>query len=166
MCGCLSHGTHWGPGPQPRYVPWLGIELVTLWFRACAQSIELHQPGLPTIFYSYKFWVFSIPFSQPSLACTVCHLAVGPLHSAAHLYPLLPVWMNVSLTPWLLEFHAVWFYGTFGCLLFLNRLLSFFWLCEEANCFYLCFHLGRTLDSFFLLVIVIGCFLLPFVPNH
>ena len=32
-CGCLSHAPHWGPGPQSRYVPWLGIELVvTLWF--------------------------------------------------------------------------------------------------------------------------------------
>ena len=23
---------HWGPGLQPRHVPWLGIKLVTLWF--------------------------------------------------------------------------------------------------------------------------------------
>ena len=23
---------YWGPDPQPRHVPWLGIELVTLWF--------------------------------------------------------------------------------------------------------------------------------------
>ena len=23
---------HWGPGPPPRPVPWLGIKLVTLWF--------------------------------------------------------------------------------------------------------------------------------------
>ena len=23
---------NWGPGPQPRHVPWLGIEPVTLWF--------------------------------------------------------------------------------------------------------------------------------------
>ena len=32
MCGCLSHVPYWGPGLQPRHVPWLGIELVTLWF--------------------------------------------------------------------------------------------------------------------------------------
>ena len=31
MCGCLSHAPYWGPGPQPRYVPWPGIELVTPW---------------------------------------------------------------------------------------------------------------------------------------
>ena len=32
MCGWLSCTPYWGPGPQPRPVPWLGIELVTLWF--------------------------------------------------------------------------------------------------------------------------------------
>ena len=42
---------YWGPGLQPRHVPWLGIELATLWFIAHAQSTELHQPGL---IISYK----------------------------------------------------------------------------------------------------------------
>ena len=32
MCGCLWCVPYWGPGPQPRHVPWLGIEPVTLWF--------------------------------------------------------------------------------------------------------------------------------------
>ena len=32
MCGCLSHAPYWGLGPQPRHVPSLGIEPVTLWF--------------------------------------------------------------------------------------------------------------------------------------
>ena len=32
MCGCLSHTFHWGPGPQPRHVPWLGIKPATLQF--------------------------------------------------------------------------------------------------------------------------------------
>ena len=32
MCGCLSCAPYRGPGPQPRHVPWLGIEPVTLWF--------------------------------------------------------------------------------------------------------------------------------------
>ena len=26
MCGCLSSAPYWGPGPQPRPVPWLGID--------------------------------------------------------------------------------------------------------------------------------------------
>ena len=60
--------------------------------------------------------------------------------------PLLPVWMNVSsLTPFLWtsiqsEFRAV-LVGFFVCL-FLSLLLSFFWLCEEAQCIYLHLHLG------------------------
>ena len=32
MCGCLSCAPIWGPGQQPRHVPWLGIEPVILWF--------------------------------------------------------------------------------------------------------------------------------------
>ena len=28
----LSRAPNWGPGLQPRHVPWLGIQLVTLWF--------------------------------------------------------------------------------------------------------------------------------------
>ena len=30
--GCLSCASYWGPGRQPRHVPWLGIEPVTFWF--------------------------------------------------------------------------------------------------------------------------------------
>ena len=56
--------------------------------------------------------------------------------------PLLPVWMNVSSsTPWLSDFHTVQFSVSSGCFFFLN-LLSFFWLCEEAQCVYLHLHLG------------------------
>ena len=63
--------------------------------------------------------------------------------------PLLLVCMNVSsLTPWLLDFHTVRFSVISGCFLFLNLLL-FFWLCEEAECVYLCLHLGQKLDSRF-----------------
>ena len=32
MCGCLWHAPHWGPGPQPRHVPWLEFKSATLWF--------------------------------------------------------------------------------------------------------------------------------------
>ena len=31
MRGWLSLAPYWGPGLQPRHVPWLGTELVTLW---------------------------------------------------------------------------------------------------------------------------------------
>ena len=32
MWGCLSYAPYWGPGPRPRHVLWLGVELATLWF--------------------------------------------------------------------------------------------------------------------------------------
>ena len=32
MCGCLSCVPYWRTDPQPRHVPWLGIEPATLWF--------------------------------------------------------------------------------------------------------------------------------------
>ena len=58
--------------------------------------------------------------------------------------PLLLVWMTVSsLTPWLSDFHTVQFSVSSGCFLFLNLLLSFFWLCEEAQCACLCLHIDQ-----------------------
>ena len=45
MCGCLLCTPKWRSGPQPGHVPWLGMELVTLWLAAWAQSTELHQSG-------------------------------------------------------------------------------------------------------------------------
>ena len=43
MCGCLSSTTQQGPGPHPRHVPWLWIELTTLW-SAGAHSIHWAIP--------------------------------------------------------------------------------------------------------------------------
>ena len=61
---------------------------------------------------------------------------------------LLTVWMNVSsLSPWSWDFHTVQFSVNSGWFLFLNFLLSFFWLCEEASCIYRCLHLGQRPDS-------------------
>ena len=32
LCGCLLNTPYWGPSPQSRHVPWLGIEPATRWF--------------------------------------------------------------------------------------------------------------------------------------
>ena len=32
MCGSFSCAPYWRPGPKPKHVPWLGIELATPWF--------------------------------------------------------------------------------------------------------------------------------------
>ena len=78
--------------------------------------------------------------------CWVRHLrlAASPLHPGCPSLPLLPVWMNVSF----LSFLVVGFpYSSIFCqfwLFFVFKLsLSFFWLCEEAQCVYLHLHLGR-----------------------
>ena len=79
-----------------------------------------------------------------------CCLAVHPLCPSCPSLPILPVWMNVSsLTPWLSDFHTVCFSVISGYILFLNLLLSFFWLCEEAKYMYLCPHLGQKSTYFF-----------------
>ena len=125
----------------------------------------------PTGLISLRFWVFISPSWNRGLCYLCCspvtpsgwsshkcgtawstnhllthstshHLAASPLHPNCQSLPLLPVWMNAaSLIPWLSDFHTVQFSGSSGCFLFLNS-LSFFWLCEEAQCIYLHLHLG------------------------
>ena len=64
MCGHLLHAPHQGPGPQPRHVPWLGIELETLCFAARPQSTELFQPGAISSLWSYPIHLcsYKIPY--------------------------------------------------------------------------------------------------------
>ena len=87
----------------------------------CMQILDrpLHQ--LPPCLVQY------LPPYLP-LSSSYC-LAVSPLHPSFLSPPLLPTQMNVShLTPWLSEFHTVQFSSSSCCFLFLNLLLSFFWL--------------------------------------
>ena len=86
--------------------------------------------ALPTLLHNLPpHWVHQLP---------PCHESSPPGCTSL---PLLPVWMNASsLPPWLSDFHTVRFSVSSGCSLFLK--LSFFWLCEEAQCVYLCLHLG------------------------
>ena len=55
MCGCLLCAPSWGLGLQPRHVPWLEIEPVTLWFTGWHSTTEPHQPGLMYYFCSVCF---------------------------------------------------------------------------------------------------------------
>ena len=117
-----------------------------------------------TDFFSQRFWGLIFPWCDPGLlglsgspvvppglpACksgttsSTSHcLAASPLGPGCPSLPLLLFWMNVfSLTPWLLDFHGVQFSVSSCWFLFLNLLLSFFWLCKEAQCVYLHFRLG------------------------
>ena len=61
---------HWGPGPQPRPVPWLGIKLATLWFTDWHSTTEPHQPGM--FFQTFKkahFYLTS--WNLPSVVTTL-----------------------------------------------------------------------------------------------
>ena len=78
------------------------------------------------------------------------HLAPSPFHSSCPSLPLLLVWMNVSLAPWLSDFHTVWLSGIYSYFLFLNLLLSFFWLCKKVKCMYLLLHLGQKPQMFYI----------------
>ena len=141
----------------------------TLWVSPMNSPVRLGvsptAATTPTDFYSQRFWGFislcwnpglrslsRFPVFPPgSSACqcrTACsashHFAASPLCPSCLSPPLLPVWVNVSsLTPRLLDFHTVRFSGSSGCFLFLNVLLSFFWLYEEAKYIYLCLQLGQ-----------------------
>ena len=71
--------------------------------------------------------------------------------------PLLVVWMNVSsLSPWLLDFHTVLFSVSSGCFFVFKLLLSLFWLCEEAQCVYLCLHLGQKFKNVYFLMVYLA----------
>ena len=45
MYGCFSCVPNWGPGSQPRHVPWLEIKPTTLWFEGQHSVHRAHQPG-------------------------------------------------------------------------------------------------------------------------
>ena len=67
MCACLSHTLRWGPGPKPRDVPWLGIELATLLFTGQhsihwatrARDISLFDSSYPSGCEVISYWGFN-----------------------------------------------------------------------------------------------------------
>ena len=107
-----------------------------------AQSVSLLSCSFQ--FIHMQMWDCPLHQLQCHLPQSTSHcFAVSPLHLGCLSLSLLPVWMNVSsLTPWLLDFHTFRFPVSSGC--FLNLLLPFFWLCEEAQCIYLCLLLARS----------------------
>ena len=93
-----------------------------------------------------------------SLACLVPQSATSLGQPATTLLRVLFAWMPASAPPTGLDgcFFFISLvvglpYSLIICqfwLFFVFKLsLSFFWLCEEAQCFYLCLHLGRKSKS-------------------
>ena len=110
------------------------------------ESLVFHAETLGSVVCLYSQWFFPAyrPTNGGPTGPPASSLGVSPLHLGCLSPPLLPVWMNVSLTPWLSDFHEVWISGSCGCFLVLNLLLSFFWLCEQVKHFYLCLHRGQN----------------------
>ena len=56
---------HWGPGPQPRHVLWLGIQLVTLWFTG-GHSIHWATPSRAVCaFWTWLLILLSLDLMLP-----------------------------------------------------------------------------------------------------
>ena len=150
-CGSLQQTLLWGweflplPPQPPQVFLVIGFEAVF----SGAGSLSCAVCLVPQLFLIVYLHANVVPPS-PSAAASPpwssrCHLAVSPRHLSCPSLPLLPVWMNVSsLSPWLSDFHTVLFSVSSSYLLFLNLLLSFFWLYEEAKCIYLRLNLGQN----------------------
>ena len=144
-CESLKQTLLWGweflPLPQPPQVFSVGGFISPRW-NSGLHGLS-HSSAVPLGLSAYGCG------TTQSVSCCLAHpvLQLPPCHLCCPSPPLLMVWMNVSfLTPWLSDFHTVRFSGSSGYFLFLNLLLSsFFWLCKEAECVYLCLYLGQDI---------------------
>ena len=102
MWGSLLCSPYWGPGLQPRHVPWLGIEPATLWFAACTQSIELHQLGI------FSFKIFVLLFKKIYLLIMLLQLSISPLFTPLHPTHILPpTFPPYSSCPWVMHISSL-----------------------------------------------------------
>ena len=126
-CGSLQWTLLWGLEFLPLLQPPQDFRV---------RGFEAFFPSAGTLGYS----VSCSPVFPPTLsACkcgtsqsSSCHFAVCPLTPAMHFCPSYQYqWIIFSLTPWLSDFHTIWFSGSSGCFLFLCLLLSF--LCARRQ---------------------------------
>ena len=135
------------PLQPPQVFPVRGFEV----FFPCAGTLDCTICLAPQLFFpGYQHANVGLPglpaAMSPIQSSSHCLATAHPFCPGCPSRPLLAIWMNVSSTPWLLDFHTVQFSGSSGYL-FLNLLLSFFRVCEEAKCIYLHLHLSRKLQS-------------------
>ena len=68
-CGCLLHAPCWGPGLQPRLMPWLGIEPRILWFTGWC-SIYWATPARAISLF-LNFSLFQISYFTPPFSYSI-----------------------------------------------------------------------------------------------
>ena len=160
-CEAGSFSCHCNPH---RFFPSRGFEVfetvLELWI---ARSVSL--PSYSSQFIHKQMWdhLLHQPLPGHLTLSDSCSCAVHPLHPGCLSPFLLPVWMNVSsLNPWLLDFHIIRFSGSSGCFLFLNLLLSFFWLCKETQCIYTSIFAGSHFKFYYQRCLELGSLKLLF----
>ena len=89
MCGCLSHAPYWGPGLQPRCVPWLGTES-TEPYRSGQKGPKLVTGPHPRLWALRR--VSGCPAPSPErfravLSIWLSSAAIVHLHCPAWVYP-------------------------------------------------------------------------------
>ena len=145
---------------------WVCVCSRTLWVSPMNSPMRLRvspSSATPINFYCQRFWGSLSSLWNPgsrglshSLVVPVYpHTNVGPPTPPADaLRQVLSTWLPGSAPPTGLDecffFNSLVIrlpYSSIFChfwlFLFLNLLLSFFWLCEKAPCIYLCFHLDQ-----------------------
>ena len=128
---------HWGSGPQPRHVPWLGIKPTIFWFAACAQSTELYQPGLQIyllqrtnifiLFFKILSDNLSFLISVSPFPCNVIIKQFDLLEQQfSHLFSIFSYLFFIPLIPaWL---RIIWFKIIFN--------IPFYWLLKYSSLYY------------------------------
>ena len=95
-----------------------------------------------------------------------CQLAAHALCPGCQSPPPLPIWMNVSsLSPWSSDFHTIRFSGSSGCF-FCFKCVGVLLVVQGGKVYLPTPPFWLEVRFFFLVVVLIGCFFLPYVPNH
>ena len=103
VCSCLSCTPYWRPGLQPKYVPWLGIELATLWFTG-RHSIHWATPAraypacFSIILYGEKFLISFKIFNRCDLQYFIygCLFVLFFIRNTSFLFSLFSFAINIS----------------------------------------------------------------------
>ena len=89
---------HWGPGPQPRHVPWLGIELETLWFTGLC-SIHWATPARAECIAAkvYSNFCFTLPSCHNGKDWNTQNSKIMTWNKSLYSSPEYPMWWVVRI---------------------------------------------------------------------